>query len=159
MTKEITKAFILQQIQDKFKLREDIPERFLFGETVIPTYNVEQHLLSWEVKRVAISITSADSFVAFTVPDNERWTLRAYTIIYLAPGAHTGTGMHISARPPGVAWAIYLDMKKGQDVSYLVTLPAPVVLDPGNVLGYLIDTYTMTQSIFVYIDVQVEVIR
>ena len=44
MTKEITKSFILQQIQDKFRLREFTAENFLFSETVIPIYNVENHL-------------------------------------------------------------------------------------------------------------------
>ena len=158
MTKEITKAFILQQMQDKFKLRELEPSKFTFSEEVIPVYNVEQHLLHYEVEHLTQSITSAGATNFFYVPATERWTLRAYQVIYGATGAIKGTGLYISYRPATEDF-IYLDMKKGQEVSYLVNLPVPVILEPNSRLAYLIDTYVSTQNLTIDIDVQIEEIR
>ena len=158
MTKEITKAYILQQIEDKFKLREFEPSPFVFSETVVPVYNIEQHLMSWHVYEKAVNITSAAAFVFFNVPDNERWLMRAYMVIFGATGAHKGTGLYIKNRTASGDY-IYLDMIKGQEVSYLVNLPTPVVLEPGNILSYSIDTYVSDQAITIFIDVQKEEIR
>ena len=159
MTKEITKAFILQQIQDKFKLRELAPEIFRFSEEVVPTYDIEQHLMTWEVMSETESITSATSFGFFTVPQNEQWLLRSYMVIYGMAGAIKGTGLYIAYRPTVAADMIYLDMKKSQEVSYLINLSVPVILHPGNMLRYMIDTYVSTQDLTIAIDVQKEEIR
>ena len=159
MTKEITKAFILQEMEDKFKLRELSPEKFRFSEEVIPIYDIEQHLTSWEVRSSTVSITSATYFLFFNVPTNERWLLRAYQVIFGATGAHKGTGLYIWYRPPPTTETIYLDMKKNQEVSYLVNLLHPVVLESGNRLEYLIDTYVSTQNLTINIDIQKEEIR
>ena len=159
MTKEITKAFILQEIQDKFQLREWIPGKFTFSEEVIPVYNIEPHLLKWVVQARTLSITSATNFDFFEVPPAERWLLRAYMVIFGATGAHKGSGLYVSNRPASPANFIYLDLKAGQDVSYLVNLSCPVVLEPGNHLRYLIDNYTSTQDLTIYVDIQKEEIR
>ena len=158
MTKEITKAYILQQIQDKFKLRELEPEVFRFSEQVIPTYDVSQHLGNWVVLNATVSITSAASFVFFDVPETERWLLRSYLVIFGGTGAIKGSGLMVNQRP-GSSDYIYLDLKKGQEVSYLVNLPVSVVLHPGNELKYLIDTYVSTQNLTVRVDVLKEEIR
>ena len=158
MTKEITKSYILQQIEDKFKLREFVPEKFTFSENVIPIYNIEQHLGTWEIINSTVTITSADAFILYTVPDDERWFLRAYLVIYGFTGAIAGSGMFITNRPTSL-YSMYLDLKKGQDVSYLVELNNPVVLQPGNTLRYLIDTYVSTQDLSVRIDILKEKIR
>jgi hypothetical protein len=158
MTKEITKAYIVQQIEDKLKLRDLEPERFTFSERVIPVYNIEPHLSTWKVKYTTVNITSATSFKFFTVPQNERWTLRAYHVVYLMTGAIKGSGLFIGDRP-GAGDFIYLDLKKGQEVSYLITLGVPVVIEAGSTLNYLIDTYVSSQNLAVYIDVLVEEIR
>ena len=157
MTKEITKAFILQEIQDKFKLRELTPEKFVFSEMVIPTYDVGPHLTTWEIKKKTVSITAADAFTFFTVPENEQWLLRSYQVIYLATGAIKGSGLYLWRQLSGDF--IYIDLKKGQEVSYLITPPNPVVLQPRATLRYLIDTYVSTQNLTIYIDVLVEVLR
>ena len=159
MTKEITKAFILQQIEDKFKLRDLVPEKFTFSETVLPVYNIEQHLKKWEVLEKTVSITSATGFLFFFVPPTERWCLRAYQIIFGGTGAHKGTGLYVTHRPSEITEYIYLDMKKDQDVSYVVNLPVPVVLDPGCVLRYFINSYTSTQDLTIDVDVQKEIVR
>ena len=158
MTKEITKAEILQQIQDKFKLREFEVAPFLFDETVIPVYNIEQHLTRFEVRHTTVSITSADAFLFFVVPLDEQWTLRAYQVIYGMTGAIKGTGVYATWRP-GLYDYIYFDMTKGQEISYLVTLPAPVILAPQTRLFYLIDTYVSTQDLTIDVDISVETIR
>jgi len=158
MTKEITKAIILQELQDKFQLRDFDPAKFLFDETVVPVYEVGDHLKTWEVLHATLPMTSATSFQFFTVPATERWVLRAYQVIYGAPGAIKGTGLYISMRPNG-SDIMYLDMTKNQEISYLTNLPHPVTLEPGNQLRYLIDTYVSDQDLTVYIDVQKEEIR
>ena len=159
MTKEITKAFILQQMEDKFKLRELIPEKFRFSEEVIPIYNIEQHLATWENTSKTLSITSATAFTFFEVPSTERWLLRSYTIIFGATGAHKGSGLLIDHRPPPSGDTTYLDLLKGQEISYLTIPPTPVVLEPDNRLRYLIDTYVSTQDLTISIDYQKEEIR
>ena len=158
MSKEITKAFILQQLQDKFKLRELEPEIFRFSEQVIPVYDIEQHLMTWEVVESTVSITSAASFVFFTVPDNERWTVRAYMLVFGMTGAHKATGVYICYRP-GNTDCIYLDLKKGQEVTYLVNLPVPAVLQPNNRVNVVFDTYVSTQDLTLRMDVLKEEIR
>ena len=158
MTKEITKAHILQELGDKFQLREFEAERFLFSELVVPVYDIAPHLTRHEVKHATVSITSTASFLFFTVPENERWILRAYQVIFGMTGAHQGTGLHIRYRPL-LADSIYLDLKKGQDVSYLVTLDSPVIIQPKSCLNYMIDSYTSTQNLTIDIDVTIEEIR
>ena len=157
MTKEITKSYILQQLQDKFKLREYIHEPFLFGETVIPTYDVGIHLSEWHVKTETVSITSAIGFTFYTIPENERWTLRGYYILFYGAGAIKCSGVYVK-RPPELE-SIYLDLLKARDESYIVNLPQPVVLDAEGRIGILIDTYVSTQNLTLKIDVKVEEIR
>ena len=159
MTKEITKARILQELQDKFALREHLPASFLFEETVIPTYDIEQHLGAWEIKAKTQSITSATSYIFFAVGPKQRWLLRGYTVIFLATGAIKGSGLYITNRPPILTNLQYLDLTKGQEVSYTVNLSVPVVLGPNAQLGYLIDTYVSTQDLLIYVDILKEEIR
>ena len=155
MTKEITKAIILQELQDKFRLREFEPSKFLFSEIVVPTYDLSDHLSHWELMSQTVSITSATYFTFFTVPEDEQWTLRAYQVVYGMTGAIKGTGLHLARKVSN----IYLDLKKGQEVSYLVNLPVPVVLEHGDILRYMIDTYVSTQDLIIRIDVRKEEIR
>lgn len=156
MTKEITKAYILQQIQDKFKLREFEPEIFRFSEMVIPTYDIDSHLGTWEVKVETKTITSIGSKVVATVPQNERWTLRSYQTTFMT-GAYTIAGIMIGR--PLTAKYIYLDLKAAQSVSYLVNLPIYAVLQPGEALLANVDGYTSTGDLRVNLDVLVEEIR
>ena len=158
MTKEITKAFILQEIEDRFKLREFEPDKFLFSELVVPTYNIDRHLYTWEVVAQTESITSATFFTFFTVPADEEWLLRSYMMIFGMTGAHKASGVLISMRPTGARF-IYLDLKKNQEISYLVNLPVPVTLQAGNKIKILIDTYVSTQDLTLYMDVRKEKIR
>jgi len=160
MTKEITKANILQEIEDKFKLRELEAERFAFSELVIPIYDVGNHLIRPRTEYVEKSITSATAFLFFTVPQNERWYLRGYNVVFLAAGAYTVTGLYVNRvnRSPSDAY-IYLDMVEGQTVSYAKNLPTPVRLNPGDKLSLLIDSYTSTASLRLHIDFTVEEIR
>ena len=158
MTKEITKANILQEIQDKFKLRELMPEKFSFSEMVIPVYDIESHLGKWDTETKTVSITSIAGFTFFTVPANERWFLRAYQLVFGATGAIKATGVLIINRA-GAGDYIYLDMVKGQEVSYVINLPNPVLLNPGNRLQIYIDTYVSTQNLSLIIDVLKEEIR
>ena len=158
MTKEITKAYILQQIQDKFKLRELEPEVFRFLEAVVPVYNIEQHLTEWECKQEMLSITATGAYVYFTVPDNEQWTLRAYYVLFYNEGAYKVSGLYVSHRPL-VEDSIYLDLEKEQTGTYIVNLPVPVILQPGNKVNIFIDTFVSVANLRVIVDVQVEELR
>jgi len=158
MTKEITKARVLQEIQDKFKLREFEHTPFLFSETVTPVYSMEPHLEVWEHEYKRISITSAASFTFFVVPQTEKWHIRAYSVIFLGSGAIKITGVYVSRKATPTR-TIYLDMKESQIISYVINLPQVCVLQPGDVVAILCDDYTSTQSLDLYLDVMKEEIR
>ena len=157
MSKEITKAFILQEMEDKFGLRELTPEKFTFSELVVPVYNVEQHLERWVNEYSEVSITSAAPFVFFTVPDTERWYLRRYDMTFMAAGAYKVSGLFTRRR--GTTDSVYLDLKSAQASSYHVDLLNPVILQPGDTLRVLVDDYTSTANLRLYIDVMKEEIR
>ena len=159
MTKEITKAYILQQMQDKFKLRDLEPSTFSFLETVIPTYDIEQHLKAWKVKQTDVSITAAPvGYLFYIVPDNEKWVIRGYNVVFMAAGAYTVTGLYIQ-RGKYAANTIYVDMVQGQTVSYAINPPEPITLEPGDRIYIYIDSYTSTADLRLYIDCQVETVR
>ena len=157
MTKEITKAYIMQQMQDKFKLRELTPEIFSFLETVMPVYNIEQHLLRRVCRFVEASITATAGILFFLVPDNERWTFDKYDVVFMGAGGYTVAGAYI--KRTGYTDSVYLDLTAGQSVSYHVGLPVAQVLDPGDSLRVTVDTYTSPQNLRLYLDYTVEEIR
>ena len=159
MTKEITKAYILQQIEDRFGLRELIPEKFSFSEMVQPVYNIDSHLTSWSNLMKEISITSAAGFQFFAVPDAERWFLGNYNVVFMGAGAIKVTGAYITRRESGFVTPVYLDMTLNQTVSYAVNLPAPIMLEPGDRIYILCDDYTSTQNLRLYVMVRRETLR
>ena len=157
MTKEITKAIILQEMQDKLKLREFEPANFLFDETVVPTYDITQHLRDYVVEYVELSITSTGAKGFFIVPEDERWFLNMYNVVFMT-GAFTIAGVYIG-RLPALADFMYLDLAAAQSTSYAVILPKPVVLDSGEVIRINVDGYTTTGNLRLYIDYEMEKIR
>ena len=159
MTKEITKAFIIQQIQDKFTLRELIPETFSFGETVVPVYNIEQHLEEHIGVYEQISITSTGAKVCFTVPENEKWMFSRYTVVFMGGGAYTVTGVYIHRRTANPAFFMYLDMEAGRTASYHINLTQPVVLTGGDTIEVYVDGFTSTQDLRLYLDYMREILR
>ena len=158
MTKEITKAYILQEMQDKFKLRELEPSRFTFSEEVIPVYDISFHLEHRTVYSADVSITATGPTLFFTVPEDERWFIRAYNAMPLGSGAFTMAGMYIQ-RGPVASNYMYLDLEAAQTVSYLKTLSPRVIVDPGDQIFMNIDGYTSVQTLRVKLDVAKETIR
>ena len=158
MTKEITKAKILQEIQDKFRLREFLPEKFLFAETVIPVYNIEKHTQTWVITRKSVTATGTGGILLRTVPENEQWALRAYDVVFVS-GVFTATGLYITRVQEDPTYFIYLDLTAGQSTSYHITLPSPVVLQPGDEIQINIDGYTSSGVLYIYLDVMKEEIR
>ena len=157
MTKEITKAFILQQIQDKFKLRDMVPSKFIFEETVIPTYPIGDHLIAHEGKSNTQSITGIGGVVFFAIPGDERHFLNGYTVVFMT-GTYTIAGLYIT-RKNSPSDFLYLDLTAGQTVSYAHFLPRKLTLDPGDQIGIDIDGYTTTGNLRLYLDYGREVIR
>ena len=159
MTKEITKAFILQQIQDKFGLRELEPEKFSFLESVMPIYNIEQHLKTWESRWLDLTVAATGGKTIRIIPDMERWLLQSYTMVFIS-GAFTVAGGYIlrSLRRDGTDMS-YLDLKAAQSVSYLTMLPTPVVLEPGDAFMVNIDGYTSSGTLRIHYDYQRETLR
>jgi len=161
MTKEITKAIILQEMQDKLKLRDFDPANFLFDETVVPIYDISKHLrfttATYETETISSGPTA---YLFFTVPDNERWFLNGYNVIFVASGAYTVTGIYlVRQKQQKPASGIYLDMTLGQTVSYAINLPKMITLDPGDKLYVYVDSYTSTADLRLYIDYEMEEIR
>ena len=158
MTKEITKAFIMQQLQNRFKLRDLTPEIFRFSEEVIPTYDIGHEVDIPKAELGAVSVTSATSYEFFVVPEDEKWSLGTYNVIFMATGAYKVSGVFI-IRANYPTNAVYLDLVKGQTVSYALHLPYPVILFPGDSLSVLVDDYTSTAILRLYIDYIMEKIR
>ena len=158
MTKEITKAIILQQIQDKFGMREFAPAAFLFDETVVPVYNVERHLEEMWTKYITRSITSTGGELFLTVPGTERWHLKRYDVVFMGAGCYTVAGLYVERvnRSPADAY-IYIDLEAAQSVSYHKDVD--VILNPGDAVKISIDGYTSTQDLRLYIDYLREEIR
>ena len=157
MTKEITKAFILQEIQDKFNLRELEPEKFRFSEMVVPTYSIGQHLLSAQIKKETVSVAGGPaSFLFFTVPEIEKWHLHGYNLIFVT-GSYKVAGVMINR--PAAADYFYLDLTKNQTVSYSNLLPKDVVLCSGDRILVYVDDYTSAGNLLLHIDVTVETVR
>ena len=159
MTKEITKAIILQQIQDKFGMREFAPAAFLFDETVVPVYNIEQHLEEMWTRYIAKSVTSTGGEFCFGVPATERWHLKRYDVVFMGvAGAYTVAGVYVvrTNLSPIDAY-IYLDLEAAQSVSYHKDVD--VILNPGDAVKISIDGYTSTQDLRLYIDYLREEIR
>ena len=157
MTKEITKAKILQEMQDKLKLREFDSANFLFDETVIPVYNIEPHLLKEEVKHNITSVSSGPvGRVMYTVPWNEKWYMHGYNVIFMT-GVYTVAGLMVYRRL--VEDYIYIDLAAAQSTSYAVNLPKDVILHPGDMLALYVDGYTSTGNLELRIDATVEEVR
>ena len=157
MTKEITKAFILQQIRDKFKLRELTPEKFSFSEMVMPVYNIEQHLEEWWHKYYTVTVTATGAKEFVGVPENERWHLRRYDVVFMT-GAFTIAGIFILRKNKNPVDAyVYLDLTAAQNVSYHVE--TDVVLTHGDAIRVNIDGFTSSGDIRLYIDYKREIIR
>jgi hypothetical protein len=156
MTKEITKAYILQELQDKFKLRELIPETFRFSEEVVPTYDIEQHLTREEIKENTVSITATGGKWFFNVPATQRWELHRYNVVFMT-GSYKVAGLMVCR--PLLANYMYLDLTKNQTVSYAKNLPQPVILQPGDGLYINIDDFTSIGNLMLRADVTVEEIR
>ena len=157
MTKEITKANVIQEIQDKFKLRELEPEIFSFSERVVPVYSIEQHLEQWWQKYATRPVTGTGAISFFEVPKDEKWYLNRYDVVFMT-GTYTIAGVYIQRvnRFPSVAFS-YLDLTAAQNVSYHVE--TDVVLTPGDCIYGNIDGYTVTGDLRLYIDYKTEKIR
>jgi len=156
MTKEITKAILLQQLQDRFKLRDYETEKFLFSETVIPIYDIGKLIPHYINGYTSVNITSASAFKFHTVPMNERWQLERYDVVPMGAGAFTIAGVYLQR---ALSDFIYLDLEAGQTAAYHVNLPVTVTMEPGDALWVNIDGYTSTQALRLYIDYAVEEIR
>ena len=159
MTKEITKSIILQEIQDKLKLREFESAKFLLDETVVPVYDIGYHLGKRFIEMKTVSITAGpDAYVYFTVPENERWAFSNYNITFVT-GVYGVTGLFITRASSGAGAFLYLDQKLGQTSSYPVNLGMDVVLDAGDNISIFVDAYTSTGDLRLGIDVTKEEIR
>jgi hypothetical protein len=159
MTKEITKSIILQEIQDKLKLRDWEASRFLFSESVTPIYDIDQHLKRYVNRFIDVSVTTTGALQFYNVPDDEKWTLHRYDVVFMGAGAYTVAGVYTVRDIYNLANFCYLDLTAAQNVSYHVTLPQPVVLMPLSRIYINIDGFTSTQDLRLYIDYSVEEIR
>jgi len=160
MTKEITKAIILQELQDKFQLRDFDPAKFLFDETVIPTYEITPHLTHTTAKMVDHVFTGIGGFVFITLPSDEKWIVTGYTVVFVTTGNLTLSGVFIArkARVGGSTFT-YLDLTAGIAASYTHYLATPLRLDPGDAIGVNCDGYTTDTTIQLYVDYTMEEMR
>ena len=158
MTKEITKAFILQQMQDKFALRELTPEVFAFSETVVPIYNIEQHLEKWTGRFVDRTVNSITGVPFYLVPGDEKWTLWRYDVVFVS-GVYTLAGAYTQRASDVAANFCYLDLGVAKTISYHIELSHPLVLMPGDQFFIAVDGYTSSGTLRVYVDYMKEELR
>ena len=159
MTKEITKAIILQEIQNKFKLRELEPAKFLFDETVVPVYDIGRHVHSWWQSYKTVTINGTGPLSIKAVPPTEHWHLARYDVVFMT-GAYTIAGIYIKRKNQAAPDSfIYLDLKAAQSVSYHIDLVKDVVLEPGDEIMVNVDGYTTTGAFRFYYDYRMEEIR
>ena len=160
MTKEITKAYILQQLEDKMGLREFTASPFLFDETVIPVYNIEQHLQRQWNGYVEVSVSATGGISLVTIPQQQRRTVARYDIVFMGVSTCTVAGVYVKRinRSPTDAYT-YLDLTAAQTVSYHIELPTPVVMEAGDQFCITIDGYTSPMNIRFYYDYIREDIR
>ena len=157
MTKEITKAFILQQMQNKFAMREFESRPFLFDETVVPVYNIEQHLEEWWQRFATKTITTTGAALFFTTPDERKWTLKRYDVVFMT-GVFTIAGVYIVRTNMGSENSfVYLDLKAAQNASYHIE--RDVTLNPGDKIYVNVDGYTSTGDLRIYLDYKEEYMR
>ena len=161
MTKEITKAYILQQLEDKMGLREFTASPFLFDETVIPVYNIEQHLQQQWSGYIEVSIIDTGGVLLLSVPADQRQTFARYDVVFMGISTCTVAGVYVKRRsghnPTGSF--TYLDLTAAQTVSYHIDLHTPVMMDPDDKLYISIDGYTSPMNIRFYYDYIREDIR
>ena len=158
MTKEITKAIIIQQMVDKFGLRALESEIFRLSEQVIPIYNIEQHLQTWKTEYLISTVASTGAKLLYVVPDDEIWYLSGYDVVFMAAGAYTVSGVYIS-RKSSIAVFHYLDLTAGQTISYSKDLPKLETLQAGDRIYINVDGYTSTADLRLYINYMMEKIR
>jgi len=158
MSKEITKAIVLQQLQDKLGLRDYEVAPFLFSETVIPIYDIGPHFKHRKIEYASRDIAATGNVIFFVVPQNERWKLQLYDVVFMGAGAYTVAGATIR-RLDGLPDTVYLDMTAAQTISYHVSVSPGIVLDPADAIGINVDGYTSPQALRLYIDYEVEEIR
>ena len=157
MTKEITKAIILQQLQDRLKLREFDPAKFLLDETVVPTFDIRGELEVSTLAQNTKNITATGASGFFIVPQNERWRLTRYDVVFMT-GAFTVAGMYWR-KGDSVDNFVYLDLKAAQDTSYHITVNPAVVMPPNSFLNVNVDGFTSAGSLRVYIEYIKEELR
>ena len=157
MTKEITKSIVMQEMQDRLALREFDSAKFLFDETVVPVYNIEQHLEEWWVEFKTLPITALGARSFFNIPEDERWTLKRYDVVFMS-GVFTIAGVYITRlHTIGAGGSMYLDLTAAQNVSYHEE--TDVVLTRGDSISMNVDGYTSTGDLRLYIDYRREKIR
>jgi len=80
--KRITRANIMGELVDKFALQEHEKEEFLFGEFVVPTYDIGAHVKGWESAEKRNAITADGTADFFNCPETERWNVRRVDVIH-----------------------------------------------------------------------------
>ena len=157
MTKEITKAIVLQEMQDKLKLREFAPAKFLFDETVVPIYNIGQHFEEWWQQYTTLSITGTGPMRFFPLPEGEKWHVKRYDVVFMT-GAFTIAGIYIQRknRTPTGAFT-YLDLGLAKNTSYHVETDVDLI--HGDEIFVNVDGFTTPGNIRLYIDYKKEILR
>ena len=84
--KRITRANIMGELVDKFSLQEYEREDFLFGEFVVPIYDIGAHVRHWVPERFRVQVTGNGDLIAAYVPDNEQWHIRKIDVMNEAGG-------------------------------------------------------------------------
>jgi len=155
--KRITRAKIMGELVDKFSLQEYEREDFLFGEFVVPTYDIGAHVKHRTNKYFQTSVTGTGPLSFAFIPSGERWTLHRYDVVFMGL-TFTVSGIY-TRRGVAATQFCYLDLGAAKAASYHIALPQPAILDPGDVIYVNVDGFTSTNALRLYLDYEVEELR
>lgn len=144
----------MQELVEKFELQQYEKSPFLFGETIIPTYDIGKHLEKWVAKDSGQSITGVGYYVFYTVPNSERWHIRNITVAG-ASGSHTFSTI-VYQQAGGYWMNLY---HTADSVHVILNLSQDLVIEPQSILQIYFDGYTSTSTCHMYLNTKVEKIR
>jgi len=162
MTKEITKANIIQEIQNKFQLREFTPAQFLFDETVVPTYDMGQHVKAWDMSRGRVAVSANGTLIPYAVPETEQWRIRRLSLINETGGNFDVDQIftyHPSV-PTAITYVFYNTASPiGTGTVKIFEFPQDIPMSPGEHVMINISNYVGAGYVSVHMLKEVETIR
>lgn len=157
--KKITKAILMQQLVDRFKLQEHVREEFVFLEEVLPVFELKSLLDDWDIRYTgALGVTAISLIKVLEAPMNERITIRDIEINQ-ASGTFTYISIILVRNKDVVNKLRYYEWGASQSGRSVLNLAQDLVLDPGDYLEVYCDGFTTNGNLFGTFNCLIETLR